>query len=127
MPSLLSGKVALITGATRGIGWATAELMAEHGAIVILNGRDAKVTAEKAAEISERFNTRCMPLAFDAGQPAAIREAYKSIFAAHKRLDVLVNNAGVMRSSVLGMITDEAIRETFDINTIGVIHHVQEA
>jgi 3-oxoacyl-[acyl-carrier protein] reductase len=83
--------------------------------------------AQKTAEIRERFDTPCTALAFDASQPAAIREAYKSIFASYKRLDTLVNNAGVMRNSVLGMITDEAIRETFDINTIAVIHHVQEA
>jgi 3-oxoacyl-[acyl-carrier protein] reductase len=127
MPSLFSGKIVLITGSTRGIGWATAQLMAQHGATVILNGRDPVILAKKVAEIRERFGTPCTALAFDASQPTAIREAYKSIFTTYKRLDTLVNNAGVMRNSVLGMITDEAIRETFDINTIAVIHHVQEA
>lgn len=127
MPSLFSGKVVLITGSTRGIGWATAQLMAEHGATVVLNGRNPAILAERAAEIRERFSAPCMELAFDASRPTEIREAYKSIFTTYKRLDTLVNNAGVMRGSVLGMITDESIRETFDINTIAVIHHVQEA
>jgi 3-oxoacyl-[acyl-carrier protein] reductase len=68
-----------------------------------------------------------MALAFDTNQPSAIRDAYKSIFTAYKRLDILVNNAGIMKNSVLGMITDEGIREMFDVNTIAAIHHVQEA
>ncbi len=78
---------------------------------------------------------RCAPnleflvwlLAFDAGNVQAIRDAYKAIFAAYRRLDIMVANAGLMQNAVLGMITDDLIRETFQVNTLSVIHHVQEA
>jgi NAD(P)-dependent dehydrogenase (short-subunit alcohol dehydrogenase family) len=76
---------------------------------------------------SARFGVSCTALACDAGQPVAIRDGYKSTFGAYERLDILVNNAGITQNSVLGMITDETIRATFDVNTIGVIHHIQEA
>jgi len=124
----LKDKVAFVTGSARGIGWATAQLLARHGATLILNGRsDPSGLAAKAAELKERYGAPCVALAFDAADPAAIKAGYRSIFQEFKRLDILVNNAGILQTSVIGMITDEAIRETFAINTVAVIHHLQEA
>jgi 3-oxoacyl-[acyl-carrier protein] reductase len=126
--SRLDGKIAFITGSTKGIGWATAEAFAERGATLILNGHsDAALLEARAAEIESRFGVGALALPFDAGDPAAIRTAYKTIFQVHKRLDILVNNAGIMRNGLIGMISDETIRETFALNTIAVVHHVQEA
>jgi 3-oxoacyl-[acyl-carrier protein] reductase len=129
MPSVfdLRGKIALITGSTRGIGWSTAQILAEHGATVLVNGRDPGKAGEKASELKERFGVASAPLPFDAADPTSIKDAYRRIFSEWKRLDILVNNAGVMRNAVLGMITDASIREMFEVNTISVIHHVQEA
>lgn len=127
-PFRLEGKVAFVTGSTKGIGWATAQLLAENGASVIVNGHsDAALVESRVGEIRERFGVPAMGLSFHAAQPAAIKEAYKSIFQAHKRLDILVNNAGILRNGVIGMMPEEMIRETMDLNTIAVIHHVQEA
>ncbi len=123
----LEGKVAFITGSTRGIGLATARLMALHGATVILNGRNAETAEKCAAAIRAEFSVPCFALAFDAGSVQGIRDAYKAIFAAHRRLDIMVANAGLMQNAMLGMITDDLIRETFQVNTLSVIHHVQEA
>src|SRR4051812_35322606 len=105
----LTGKIALVTGATRGIGWETAVALAEHGAFILLNGRDRTAAEERASEIRTRFGVESTALVFDAAEPAAIREAYKSIFSRYKRLDILVANAGIMQNGVIGMISDEAV------------------
>jgi len=124
----LSGQVALVTGSSRGIGWAIARLLAEHGASVIVNGHSDPVAVEKkAAELSEAYGIAAVAMPFDAADPAAIRECYKSIFARFKRLDVLVNNAGILQNGVIGMITEQHIRDVFAINTVAVLHHTQEA
>lgn len=126
--SRLEGKVAFITGSTKGIGWATAQALADQGANLVLNGHsDATVLEARAAEIRMRFGVEALTLSFDASDPAAIKTAYKTIFQTHKRLDILVNNAGILRNSLIGMTSDETIRETFALNTIAVVHHIQEA
>ena len=127
-PLKLDGKVAFITGSTKGIGWATAQAMAQHGASLILNGHsDAGLLESRVAEIKDRFGVPAMGLCFHAAEPTAIKDASTSIFQAHKRLDILVNNAGILRNGIIGMMGDDMIRETIDLNTIAVIHHVQEA
>jgi 3-oxoacyl-[acyl-carrier protein] reductase len=128
MASLLEGRIALVTGSHRGIGWAIARLFAEHGANVILNGRSDPVSLEhKAAELADACGTTCVAMPFDAADPAAIRDCYKCIFARFKRLDILVNNAGILQNAVIGMITDQHIQETFAVNTLAVVRHVQAA
>jgi 3-oxoacyl-[acyl-carrier protein] reductase len=125
--STLEGKIAFITGSTRGIGWATAQAFAQAGATVIVNGRgDSPVAEARAEELRQQFGGEPMAMSFDAGAPAEIKKAYRAIFQRYKRLDVLVNNAGVMRTAVIGMMSDEMLWETFAINTIAVAHHVQE-
>ena len=122
------GKVAFITGSTRGIGWATAQTLAAGGATVILNGHsDAGLLEARTAELKERFSTPAFGMAFDAADTGAIKNAYKTMFQMHKRLDILVNNAGLLRNGVIGMMTDEMIREMFSLNAIAAIHHTQEA
>ncbi len=124
----LEGKIAFVTGSTKGIGWATAQVLAQSGASLVLNGHsDVALLETRVAEIKERFGVPAMGLSFHAAEPAAIKDAYKSIFQTHKRLDILVNNAGILRNGVIGMMAEEMIRETFELNTIAVIHHVQEA
>lgn len=128
MAMTFDGKVALITGSTRGIGWATAKIFAASGATVVLNGHsDAALVDARVAELKERFSVRAHGMAFDAADIAAIKNAYKTIFQRHKRLDILVNNAGLLRNGVIGMMTDDMIRDTFAVNTIAAIHHTQEA
>ena len=127
-PLRLDGKVAFITGSSKGIGWATAQALAEQGATVILNGHsDAALLDARLVELQSRFGVAAIAMPFDAGDPVAIKDAYKTIFHTYRRLDILVNNAGVLRNGLIGMTSEETIRETFALNTIAVIHHVQEA
>lgn len=123
-----AGKVAFITGSTRGIGWATVQQLAAGGATIILNGRpDGNLLALRVEELKREFSVEAGSMAFDAADAAAAKNAYKNIFETYKRLDILVNNAGMLRNGVIGMMTDDMIRNTFAVNTIAAIHHTQEA
>jgi 3-oxoacyl-[acyl-carrier protein] reductase len=125
---LLAGKIALVTGSTRGIGWATAELFAQNGATVILNGHSSREAVEqRAAEIEQRFGTRCLGICSDVADAGAVKSCYAEIFRQFKRLDVLVNNAGIMQDALLGMIPEALMRRSLEVNLLGSIFHLQEA
>jgi 3-oxoacyl-[acyl-carrier protein] reductase len=123
----LENRITLITGAGRGIGFAAAELFAAEGATVILNGRNAEFLEQRAAELRDRFGTPVECLAYDVSQSDGVKAAFASIFQRHRRLDVLVNNAGILRDALLGMITRDLIDDTVQTNIIGPILHLQEA
>ena len=115
---LLSGKVALVTGGGRGIGRATTELFASQGASVLLNGRNEARVTEAVNEINAAgFSGRAYPCVFDLADAAAIKAAMMGMHREHRRLDVLVNNAGILRDALIGMVTtsmlDEVIRTNF--------------
>jgi 3-oxoacyl-[acyl-carrier protein] reductase len=125
---VLENKVALITGSTRGIGWAIAEAFAGHGATIVLHGRSASAPLdEKVAELQERFGISAMGIAADLTDTAQLRVLFQQIFKAYRRLDVLVNNAGVLEDGLLGMIPEETVRNTLSINLLAPILATQEA
>lgn len=125
---MLKGKVAFVTGSTRGIGWAVARTFARHGASVLLNGVSNQERLDScAAQIREEFGVECLGFLSDVRDPASVKACYAEIFKRFKRLDVLVNNAGILQDALLGMIPDATISHTFQINTIGPIYHLQEA
>lgn len=125
---MLKGKVAFITGSTRGIGWATARTFARHGAIVILNGHsDPQAVERRAAEIRAEFGAACVGLCADVAESESVKRCYAEIFKQFRRLDVLVNNAGIVQDGLLGMIPEAAIRRTMEVNAMGPIYHLQEA
>ncbi|MDB4987244.1 MAG: short-chain dehydrogenase/reductase [Myxococcaceae bacterium] len=124
----LTGKVAIVTGSTRGIGWAIAEALAAAGASVVVNGvRDPALVEARAQELHARYGVPALALTADAGDPKAVANAYQAVFKRFKRLDVLVNGAGIMRGALIGMISDELVRDTLQINLAGAIHHLQGA
>ncbi len=127
-PLTLQGKVALITGSTRGIGWACARLMARQGAVVLLNGVSSRELLDgRVAELKAETGAEVDGLAFDVASPTAVRDAYAAIFKKYKRLDVLVNNAGILEDNLLGMITPENIARVFEVNVTGAILNMQYA
>jgi NADP-dependent 3-hydroxy acid dehydrogenase YdfG len=99
----LDGRVALVTGASRGLGLAMAEALAQAGATVILNGRNASTLRIEADRLRDR-GLKAEPLAFDVTDRAAADLAIQSIIADHQRLDVLIANAGssIVRSLRIG-------------------------
>ena len=117
---LLSGKVALVTGGGRGIGRATAELFASQGATVLLNGRNEARVSEAVNEINAAgFRGRAYPCVFDLADAAAIRAAMMGVHREHRRLDVLVNNAGILRDALIGMVTTSMLDEVMQTNFTG--------
>ncbi|MEV7182443.1 3-oxoacyl-ACP reductase family protein [Kitasatospora sp. NPDC093679] len=115
----LAGKVALVTGGSRGIGEAVALRLAEEGADVALTYRDSAGRAEAVAAEIEGMGRRAWAVRVDSADPRAIREAVDAVATRFGRLDILVNNAGV---GVVGPIeeTDEAdIDRVLDVNVRG--------
>jgi len=121
----LEGKVCFVTGSTRGIGWACAQDLARVGASVILNGRtDPK---SRLAELEAISPGPHLALCGDIANSGEIQRLYRAIFSAYKRLDVLVNNAGVAADGLLGMIPADSIEATLRVNVASVILNMQEA
>jgi 3-oxoacyl-[acyl-carrier protein] reductase len=124
----LEGKIAFITGSTRGMGWATAKLLTEHGAIVILNGiHSQELLDQRQEELKKEFNVEADGYLFDVGNLDAAQNCYNSIFKKYKKLDILVNNAGILEDNLVGMISKENIQNTFSTNTTGIIYNLQLA
>lgn len=120
--------MAFVTGSTRGIGWAIAERLAEHGASLVLAGASGMTAArDRAAELNEAWGTPSLALACDSRDPAQITAAYRAIRAEFGRLDIMVNSAGVLNDALIGMISDEALDDTFRVNALGPIRHLQAA
>jgi gluconate 5-dehydrogenase len=92
----LSDRVALVTGAARGLGLAIAQGLACAGALVVLNGRDPDALA-KARDMLASEGGKADVAVFDVADPAAVGEGVKAIEAKHGRIDILVNNAGIQR------------------------------
>lgn len=125
---MLKNRTAVITGAARGIGLATAVELARNGATVILLGRD-KESLVRACETvrSEIPEADAEYLVCDVADPHSVRDAFQSIFRAHKKLNILVSNAGILDDSLIGMVTPQQIERTFGVNTYGVLYCAQYA
>ena len=95
----LTGQVALVTGASQGLGRAIAETLAANGATVCLVARSADKLAAVADAITAAGG-KAEPLPCDVSQPAAIEAAVGGVVERHGRLDILVNNAGVTRDTL---------------------------
>ena len=125
MERLLENKVCIITGAAQGIGKGIAERFAADGAIVYACDLREGSMDEWAKECAERNATRIVPMYFDVSDAAAVKNAMMSIFKQEKRIDALVNNAGVVFNKKIGMIVHQETELMFRINVIAVIELVQ--
>ena len=124
----LEGKIAFITGSTRGIGWGVAQLFAQKGATVLLNGSSDKALLEsRLAELKATSEAECDGYFYNVGDRDAVKECYAGIFKKYKRLDILVNNAGVLEASLLGMVTPENVDHTLETNVKGLLYNMQSA
>ncbi len=109
-PFSLTGKVALITGASRGLGFAMAKAMAEAGAHVVLNSRDQAALDARAAQLTAA-GLSAEALAADAAAEQDIIELVQTILARHGKLDIAIANAGIQhRSSITAFATEDYLR-----------------
>jgi 3-oxoacyl-[acyl-carrier protein] reductase len=120
MPDL-AGRTALVTGASRGIGLAIAERLLACGAEVWLNGRDEAALVAECARLAPLYPGRAHPLVFDVADPQAVKTGFGAIQKTSRRLDILVNNAAIMRGAVIEMASVELIDATLTTNLRGVL------
>jgi len=115
-------KIALVTGANKGIGYEVARSLAENGLTVFLGARDA-ARGEAAANTLAAEHLDVRPLLLDLSRPETIHAAAATIGGAYQRLDVLVNNAGINDSDdgPPGSIDIDAVRRVFDTNFFGTV------
>ncbi|PZP92340.1 MAG: short-chain dehydrogenase [Variovorax paradoxus] len=115
----LAGRVALVTGAASGIGWAIAELLAQQDAAVVLVDRDAQACA-RAARTLQTEGAQALALACDVGVAASVAQAAEAALQWHGRLDVLVCNAGMQGPAApLAQASDDDWQRVFDVNLRG--------
>ncbi|MEH2052157.1 SDR family NAD(P)-dependent oxidoreductase [Nostoc sp.] len=125
--NLLQGKVALVTGSSRGIGWAIAEVFAAHGTKLYLNARTAGSLDELITQLHETYEVQAIPLYFDVSNPEEVKKGFRELFDTSKQLDIMVNNAGVLDDALIGMMTESQIDRVFGVNTFGVLYGCQYA
>ncbi len=123
----LSGKIALVTGGTRGIGLATVRALAEAGATVVLTGRGEASAKERAAEVAGELGAHVSGVALDVTDAKAVSTVVRGVAKEHGQLDILVANAGVLEDALVGMITEDLIMRMLTTNVAGTIHTVQAA
>ncbi len=117
----LAGRTALVTGSSAGIGQSIQTGLAQAGATVIVNGRDAAKTASAAGKLRDAGHI-AHEAAFDVTDPAATRRAVDHIVAENGPIDILVNNAGIQRRGPLEDFAEETWREVLSTNLDSVFY-----
>jgi 3-oxoacyl-[acyl-carrier protein] reductase len=123
----LTGKVILVTGASRGIGAAVAGALAGAGAKVIINYAGSKEAAEQTVNGIKENGGDAIALQADVSKATEVTAMFDAAIAHYGHIDVLVNNAGIMITKLLKDTTDEDFTRQFDINVRGTFNTMREA
>jgi NAD(P)-dependent dehydrogenase (short-subunit alcohol dehydrogenase family) len=119
----LDGKIAVVTGGSSGIGYATAKAFVHEGATVYITGRRKEVLEAAAAKIGKG----CIPIAGDTSRQDDIQKLYERIRSGHGRVDIVFANAGIAEYGVFGELEEAQYDRIFGTNVKGVIFTVQAA
>jgi len=123
----LKGKVAVVTGASKGIGAAIAQALGREGASVVVNYASDKAGAEKVAAKIVAAGSQALIVKGDVSKQAEIGKLFDEAVQRFGKVDILVNNAGVYDFFPLEAITEEHIRRLFDLNVFGLLLTTQQA
>ena len=121
MSRKLFGKIAVVTGASKGIGAAIAKAVALEGAKVIVNYASSQRDAQRVIDEITGGGGEAIAIQADLSNPEAIEPFFDAALAAFGRIDILVNNAGIYLSAPLGDITPEHFHRQFNLNVLGLI------
>lgn len=122
---MLSGKVALVTGAGRGIGKEIALTLAKNGATVIVNYNGSKERAEEVVRLIEEAGGAAKAMRCNVADAADCDAMIKEILGEYKKVDILVNNAGITRDNLLMRMSEEDFDAVLDTNLKGAFHTIQ--
>ncbi|MDR3006861.1 MAG: SDR family oxidoreductase [Sphingobacterium sp.] len=125
--STLKNKVILVTGASRGIGAAVAQQLASAGAKVIVNYAGGKDAAEQVVDRIKTQGGDAIALQADVSNTTAVAQLFDQAISHYGKIDVLVNNAGIMITKLIKDTTDEDFSRQFDINVKGTFNTMREA
>ena len=123
----LSGKVAIVTGASKGIGAAIARRFAEAGAAVAVNYASSKADADKVVDAIVRKGGKAVAIQANVGKSADVKRLFAETKAKLGAPSILVNNAGVFTFGPLEAVTEEDFHRQFDTNVLGTILATREA
>jgi 3-oxoacyl-[acyl-carrier protein] reductase len=127
MSQRLAGKVAVVTGASKGIGAAIARQLASEGAAVVVNYASSKTGADKVVADITKKGGKAVAVQADMSKPADIQRLFTETKKAFDKLDILVNNAGIYEFIPLETVTVDNFRKMFDLNVLGLVLASQEA
>lgn len=123
----MSEKVALVTGASRGIGKACALALAERGYDIAVNYNSNEAAANETVELIEKLGRRAVAIKADTADLTAVKAMFRQVVTELGGLDVLVNNAGIVDDAFLLMLTEESLSRSLDVNIKGYFHCAQQA
>src|SRR5258708_5671696 len=127
MSQKLAGKVAVVTGASKGIGAAIALHLAAEGAAVVVNYSSSKDGTDRVVAEITRKGGRAVAVQANLAKEADIRRLFAEAKKAFGQLDVLVNNAGIYEFAPLENVTAEHFHKMFDLNVLGLLRASREA
>ena len=125
--SKLAGKVAVVTGASKGIGASIAEHLGAAGASVVVNYSSSKAGADAVVAKITAKGGKAIAVQGNVSKQEDIQKLFKETIAAYGKVDILVNNAGIFDFKPLETITPEHFHSQFDLNVLGLLLTTQEA
>jgi 3-oxoacyl-[acyl-carrier protein] reductase len=123
----LTGKIAVVTGASKGIGASIAEYLADDGATVVVNYASSKAGADKVVGNITAKGGTAIAVQADVAKPEDVKRLFAEVRQAYGKVDILVNNAGVYDFKPLDEVTPEHFHKQFDLNVLGALLTTQEA
>ncbi|QPQ30724.1 3-oxoacyl-ACP reductase FabG [Lysinibacillus sp. JNUCC 51] len=118
----LNNKIAIITGAANGIGYAAAERFIEEGSFVVI----ADFNEDAGVSAAEQLGNQALFVQVDVADRESVKNLVTTVIEQMGRVDILVNNAGITRDAMLTKMTEDQFQQVLDVNLTGVFHCTQE-